>query len=103
MSSESSFTVSAADCANSVRRMALAESAEAWLGSRAVSPFLAAVTRCWRGDTYVFIVFSEGVTGSCLGGDVSTGGLGVSTWTGEAGVGVVQLAVLKLRGLNGSD
>ena len=103
MSSESSFTVSAADCANSVRRMALAESAEAWLGSCAVSPLLAALTRCWRGDTYDFMAFSDGVTGSCRGGDVCTGGLGVSTWTGEEGVGVVQLAILELKGLNGSD
>ena len=103
MSSESSFTVSAADCANSVRRMALAESAEAWPGSCVVSPLLAALTRCWRGDTYDFMAFSDGVTGSCLGGDVCTEGLGVSTWTREEGMGVVQLAVLKLRGLNGSD
>ena len=49
------------------------------------------------------MAFSDGVTGSCRGGDVCTGGLGVSTWTGEEGVGVVQLAILELKGLNGSD
>ena len=68
-----------------------------------MSPLLAALTRCWRGDAYDFMAFSDGVTGSCLGGDVCTGGLDVSTWMGEEGMGVVQLAVLKLRGLNGSD
>ena len=49
------------------------------------------------------MAFSVGVKGSCLEGDVFTGGVGVSTKMGEEGVGVVQLEVLKLRGLNGSD
>ena len=68
-SSESSFTVSAAERANSVMRIARADRADECPGSSDVSPFLAAVTRCWRGDTYDFMAFSVGVEGSTRAGE----------------------------------